>query len=82
MTGREDHGTPELAAGGSGKGRTFPDSWGMPEGAPLSEERELWVRSHVQRASITQRFTALEQAQGRLLAIARNAYLDSIEDTP
>jgi hypothetical protein len=72
----------ELAIGGRGRDRDFPAAWGAPLGHPLSEQRIQWVTSHVHQAIITQRFTYLEQAQGRLLVIARGAYLDSVKQCP
>jgi hypothetical protein len=85
MTGREDqYGTPDLDAEHSGGppslGRTFPSSWGYPEGDWMSEERAAWVRSHVEREVHTQHFRHLADVNGRLLAIARGAYLDSIRE--
>jgi hypothetical protein len=87
VTGREaQFGTAELDAEHSGGppslGRTFPASWGCPEGERTSAARAAWVRSHVEREVHNQHFQHLADANLRLLWIARSAFLDSVKDCP
>jgi hypothetical protein len=82
VTGRDEElAAVELGAAqsnGLGRARTFPSSWGFPQGEKYSEERAAWVRSHVKREVHTQHFRHLADVNGRLLIVARSAYLDSI----
>ena len=76
MTGREEH-----AAGRRGMG-SFPSEWGIPAGAPQSEERANWVRSKIAETSGTGALRRLANANGRLATLLRAAELDRRKEGP
>ena len=66
----------------SGRGQIFPVEWGMPIGAPHSEERAAWVKQMVLRHSALTAHDKLARANGRLLSILRAAEMKKREEGP